>query len=170
MSVKDTVQQFAVNQALKYIEGNPDENIPKLMALADKLLPEGWGKYSVSADGVVAACENPMVPVFRLSEICYTLAEIAADEGKISEGIEYLSAVRKARGALRDIALSVTTAEQLKEEILLDARKDLMCEGQIFFMYKRLNREQVPSASRPGFYKNMREGYVLPIPTSESPF
>ena len=128
------------------------------------------GKYSVSADGVVAACENPMVPVFRLSEICYTLAEIAADEGKISEGIEYLSAVRKARGALRDIALSVTTAEQLKEEILLDARKDLMCEGQIFFMYKRLNREQVPSASRPGFYKNMREGYVLPIPTSESPF
>ena len=42
MSVKDTMQNFAINQALKYIEGNPDENIPKLMALADKLLPNGW--------------------------------------------------------------------------------------------------------------------------------
>ena len=41
MSVKDTMQNFAINQALKYIEGNPDENIPKLMALADKLLPNG---------------------------------------------------------------------------------------------------------------------------------
>lgn len=128
------------------------------------------GKYSVSADGVVSACENPMVPLFRLSEICYILAEIAAGENNISEGVEYLSAVRKARGALRDISLSVTTPEQLMDEIILDARKDLMCEGQMFFMYKRLNIEMVPSASRPGFNKNMREGYVIPIPTSESPF
>ena len=42
MSLKDTMQHFAINQALKYLEGNPDENIPKLMAWADKLLPEGW--------------------------------------------------------------------------------------------------------------------------------
>ena len=41
-SLKETMQSFAINQALKYIEGNPDENIPKLMAWADKLLPEGW--------------------------------------------------------------------------------------------------------------------------------
>ena len=42
MSIKDTMQSIAINQALKYIEGNPEENIPKLMELADKLLPEGW--------------------------------------------------------------------------------------------------------------------------------
>ncbi len=41
-SIKETVQAFAINQALNYVEGNPEENIPKLMALADKLLPEGW--------------------------------------------------------------------------------------------------------------------------------
>ena len=41
-SIKETMQNFAMNQALKYIEGNPEENIPKLMALADKLLPDGW--------------------------------------------------------------------------------------------------------------------------------
>lgn len=41
-TIKETMQNFAINQALKYIEGNPEENIPKLMALADKLLPDGW--------------------------------------------------------------------------------------------------------------------------------
>ena len=41
-SIKETVQAFAVNQALEYLEGNPEENIPKLMALADKLLPNGY--------------------------------------------------------------------------------------------------------------------------------
>ena len=42
MSLKDTMQSIAINQALKYIEGNPEENIPKLMELGDKLLPQGW--------------------------------------------------------------------------------------------------------------------------------
>ena len=41
-SIKETMQNVAINQALRYIEGSPDENIPKLMALADKLLPDGW--------------------------------------------------------------------------------------------------------------------------------
>ena len=34
MNVKDNMQNFAINQALKYIEGNPEENIPKLMSLS----------------------------------------------------------------------------------------------------------------------------------------
>ena len=128
------------------------------------------GKYSTSAETVVATVENPMVPLFRFSEVCYILAEIAADEGRISDGINYLKTVREARGALRDLSLTVTTAEQLKEEILLDARKDLMCEGQVFYMYKRMNRQTTPSASAPGQEKQMQSGYVLPVPTSESPF
>lgn len=41
-SIKETMQNFAINQALKYIEGNPEENIPKLMSWADRLLPDGW--------------------------------------------------------------------------------------------------------------------------------
>jgi hypothetical protein len=128
------------------------------------------GKYSVATESIAAAISNPMVPLFRLSEICYILAEIAADENNVKAGLEYIKVVRSARGALRDVALTVTTPEQLREEILLDAQKDLMCEGQVFFMYKRLNVDKVLNSSNPGFYRNMAEGYVLPIPTSESPF
>lgn len=126
------------------------------------------GKYSVSSEAVAEAIENPMIPIIRLSEICYILAELSANSGKIEEGIEYLHQVRKARGAERTITAS--TAEELMEEIILDARKDFLCEGQTFFLYKRLNLQTVPSASRPGTEKSMQNGYVIPIPTSESPF
>ena len=122
------------------------------------------GKYSVSAEAVVEAIENPMIPLFRLSEVLYILAETS----NVSQGITYLSQVRSARGAER--TLTSTTKEELLEEIITDARKDLMCEGQVFYMYKRLNRENVPSSSQPGTQKNMAAGYVLPVPTSESPF
>ena len=123
------------------------------------------GKWSVSSEPVVEAVENPMIPLFRLSEICYILAETSSDAGT---GKEYLQEVRSARGATRSI--SASSSEDLLEEIITDARKDLMCEGQVFFMYKRLNRRNVPSASNPGSDKLMTPGYVLPIPTSESPF
>jgi MoaA/NifB/PqqE/SkfB family radical SAM enzyme len=33
-----------MNLALNYLEGNPEENIPKLMAMVDKHSPEGWFK------------------------------------------------------------------------------------------------------------------------------
>lgn len=39
--IKESMQNFAVNQALNYIEGNPEENIPKLMDLVDRFTPEG---------------------------------------------------------------------------------------------------------------------------------
>lgn len=43
-TIKNKMQSFAVNQALNYIEGNPEENIPRLMALVDRYTPEGWYK------------------------------------------------------------------------------------------------------------------------------
>ena len=49
-SIKDSMQTFAINQALKYIEGNPDENIPKLMELVDKFTPADW--YSSQRDAI----------------------------------------------------------------------------------------------------------------------
>ena len=56
MNVKDNMQNFAINQALKYIEGNPEENIPKLMALVDRLTPEGW--YQNQRDAIRKVIEE----------------------------------------------------------------------------------------------------------------
>ena len=41
-SIKESMQTFAINSALKYLEGNPEENIPKLMNMVDKFSPDGW--------------------------------------------------------------------------------------------------------------------------------
>ena len=41
-SIKETMQEFTVNQALKYLEGNPEENIPKLMNFVDRFMPADW--------------------------------------------------------------------------------------------------------------------------------
>ncbi len=47
--VKNGMRDFAINQALKYIEGNPEENIPKLMALVDRMAPDGYYESQRSA-------------------------------------------------------------------------------------------------------------------------
>ncbi len=41
-SIKETMQTFAINKALGYIEGDPEENLPKLMDMVDKFSPDGW--------------------------------------------------------------------------------------------------------------------------------
>ena len=37
-SIKDSVQAFAVNQVLKYVDSNPQEAFPKLLDWADILI------------------------------------------------------------------------------------------------------------------------------------
>ena len=55
-SIKSSMQNFAVDKALKYIEGNPEENIPKLMKLVDKLTPEYW--YKSQRDAIRTVIEE----------------------------------------------------------------------------------------------------------------
>lgn len=53
-SVKETLQTFALNKALDYIEGSPEDNIPKLMELVDRFSPDGWyeGQRSVIRNAI----------------------------------------------------------------------------------------------------------------------
>ena len=41
-AVKNTAFTAAINSGLKYLEKDPEVNIPKLMSLVDKAAPEGW--------------------------------------------------------------------------------------------------------------------------------
>lgn len=40
--IKEAMRTFAVKQVPKYIEGDPNEKLPRLMELADTFSPEGW--------------------------------------------------------------------------------------------------------------------------------
>lgn len=48
-SVKESMLNFAVGKALAYAEGNPEENIPKLMEMVDRYVPEYWYREQRSA-------------------------------------------------------------------------------------------------------------------------
>jgi len=54
--MKEAMQTFAINKALNYIEGNPEENIPKLMALVDRYTPDGW--YEGQRDAIRKVIEE----------------------------------------------------------------------------------------------------------------
>ena len=51
--LKEVMQKFAIDKALAYIEGDPDTNIPKLLELTDKLLPDSW--YKSQRDAIKTA-------------------------------------------------------------------------------------------------------------------
>lgn len=69
-TIKNSMQTFAVNQVLKYIEGNPEENIPKLMELVDRFTPAGWYESQRNAiRKVIAEKGNWYQFILRLYEL-----------------------------------------------------------------------------------------------------
>ena len=69
-TIRETMQEFTVNQALKYLEGNPEENIPKLMAWVDRLMPKDWYVSQRNAiRGAIERKDNWYQLILRLYEM-----------------------------------------------------------------------------------------------------
>lgn len=79
------------------------------------------------------------IPLIRLSEMYYIAAECEPD---LSAACEYLNAVRNHRGLVSS-PISVTTKEELQEQIRLEYHKEMISEGQTFYYYKRKNQNIV---------------------------
>lgn len=106
-----------------------------------------------------------MAPGIRLSELYYIASEssYATSPGNASA---YLDSVRYSRKINRPADIS--TEDKFYTELLKEARKEWIGEGQIFYMYKRLNKNIpgqqgiviTPSTSK----------WVLPLPNDEIEF
>lgn len=101
-----------------------------------------------------------LIPVIRLSEMYYILSEASAATN-LPEALSYLSVVRKARGAKRDI--SATSSNDYYEELAAECKKEYLTEGQMFFFFKRWNTPVTTGTQ----VIQMAGKYVLPIPESE---
>lgn len=120
--------------------------------------------WQSSSTTISTARLDQYVPVVRLSEMYYILAEAAATP---AEGIAYLNTVRQNRS----LALLATTGNQtfLNAELLKEYQKEFYAEGQLFFYYKRINATSMqfytgtPTAIVPA-------KYILPIPDTELQF
>jgi len=113
---------------------------------------------------------NPMLPMIRMSEVYYVAAE-AICKKDLGEAREYIKKVKNGRGVSVD--LSNLDENGLVDMIVNDAQRELFGEGQVFFMFKRLNRQVVNySGSSTSVEKEpvlpTEENFVLPLPDSES--
>lgn len=102
------------------------------------------------------------IPLMKLSEMYLIAAETAPT---VSEGLEYFNLLRDAR---IDVLLSAGTTEPvLLSEIAKEYRKDFICEGQLFFFYKRNSYVNIPGA----ITGQMKESqYIFPLPNQEIEF
>jgi hypothetical protein len=106
-----------------------------------------------------------MAPAMRLSEMYYIAAESTYDTDPAT-ALNYFNTVRFQRGI--GTPLSVSTKDAFLTELLKEARKEFFGEGQIFYMYKRLNRNIAGASGTvipPG-----NNVFVLPLPNDEIEF
>ena len=110
---------------------------------------------------------NYLVPMLRMSEVYYIAAE-AICETNLDEAKEYLFKVKSGRGirsaAVTEQKQAIKDKDTFIEALRNDMRRDLWGEGQLFFMFKRLN-EAIPSDYET--FGPSDEYFVLPVPDSE---
>lgn len=109
-----------------------------------------------------------IVPLIRVSEMYYILAECANNLGEIEVGLHYLNEVRKARG-LNALDLSTVPDKiALSIEIDKEYKKEFIQEGQAFFYYKRLKKDlKMETGTTAVVPENV---YVFPVPDKENEY
>ena len=104
------------------------------------------------------------MPLIKLPEMYYILAEAYNEKGDQATAINHLNTVRTNRGIASTYILPNTlTHDQVKAEIEREYRKEFVSEGQLFYYYKRLGATTIPGTSRAMGHSV----YALPLPENE---
>jgi hypothetical protein len=108
-----------------------------------------------------------MAPAIRLSEMYYIAAEsvYASDP---NAAWSYFNQMRLHRGIGGAYEIWDGSQEKLRDELLKEARKEFYGEGQIFYMFKRLNKNM--KALDGSVIPASDQIFVLPLPDAEIEF
>ena len=119
-------------------------------------------KYSRDVDTNMV----PLVaPALRLSEMYYIAAECTYDNNP-GQAMAYVDSVQFHRGI--GTPMSAVNKQDFMNQLVQEARKEFYGEGQIFYMYKRLN---MPIVAPSGLsYPASNSIFVLPLPNNEIEF
>lgn len=112
------------------------------------------------------------MPLMRISEAYYIAAECALNNNNIPAAVDYLTAVRIQRNLPDDLPETLTT-EEAKNEIYKEYAKEFMCEGQLFYYFKRLNTTYIPIPSLTTgsiTYSYKIPDYIFPLPDDEKEY
>ena len=93
-----------------------------------------------SLSGDLTTATQDIIPVIRLSEMYYILAEKAADDALWDRAADYIETVQVGRSAPENqLAGKIGNTETFRSELLNDVRLEFVEEGQIFLYCKKLN-------------------------------
>ena len=121
----------------------------------------GSNRYFYKYSDMVAngSIQNTMIPMIRLGELFLIAAESQSDN--LANGVQYVNALRRNRGVAN---LQTLTSDLLKYEYI----RELYGEGQLFYLYKRLNSDIITSSNANKNPKASDLIFVVPLPDSET--
>lgn len=82
-----------------------------------------------------------MIPMLRLGEIYYIIGEYYARNNNFGEAKNALDMVRSSRGVKLNLP-TISSLEGFYTELVKEVRREQMAEGQLYFLYKRLNMKK----------------------------
>ena len=121
----------------------------------------GSNRYFYKYSDMVAngSIQNTMIPMVRLGEMFLIAAE--SQSGDLKASVQYVNALRRNRGVA---SLTTLTPDLLKYEYI----RELYGEGQLFYLYKRLNSDIITSATSSKNPKASDLIFVVPLPDTET--
>lgn len=105
---------------------------------------------------------NNRIPLIRMPEMYYIAAECYLAQGNVAKALELLTVVRNQRGVFDELNAEMSV-EEAQNEIKKEYRKEFLCEGAMFYYYKRTGAAMIPNSEA----EMTDEQYVLPYPDFE---
>lgn len=104
------------------------------------------------------------IPMIRVPEIYMIAIDILinGDSPDKTKALKYFNEYRKSRGIRMVYPESIDVVE-LNNEIIKEMRKEFVCEGQLFYFYKKKNLKTVPSTN----VQMSDKTYIIPYPDDE---
>ena len=110
-------------------ESANDIRYTKMIFMAQDKYPVS-GKWFYHEDEAMRKKNVTILPVIRGTEMQYIMAEYYARKGNWTEAANSLNEIRRARGCWDDI--SFDKWEDFVKELIVDARREWISEGQLF--------------------------------------
>lgn len=101
------------------------------------------------------------MPLIRISEMYLIASECANND---NDAFKYLNELRSHRG------LTKLITDNLEEHLQNEYNKEFICEGQLFFYYKRKNLESLTSAENGSEISMTEAAYIPSLPESETKY
>lgn len=162
-------QEYFKNSQTKEDEFSEDYRSKYLLFSPDYRIFEGEryrlsGKWYCSENQVLRTKNLQTLPIIRATEMRYIIAEHEARSGNFDKAYEWLEQIRSARGLYTPLTVK-RSLEDFLADMIRDAQREWLSEGQLFYLYKRLGAKvKIGSEYR----KLNKSEYMLPIPDNQN--